>query len=346
MKFRTLGRTGIKVSAICLGTMTFGSQNDEAEGHAQLDLARDRDINFIDTAEMYPYPRHSDTYGLTEQIVGSWLKGRRDRDQIVLATKVSGPGMVSNIRPGRIRLDRRNITMALEASLRRLQTDYIDLYQLHWPDRAVNSFGRLGISKLEDDEDTVPIEETLDVLDDLVKAGKVRHVGVSNETPWGVMRYLALAEKRGWPRIQSIQNPYNLLNRSFEVGLAEIGLREEVGLLAYSPLGMATLTGKYMRGARPEGARLTMFPQAQRYLTPSGIKAAEKYVMLARQHGLKPEQMAIAFTLQQQFTTASIIGATSLEQLVSNIDSINVTLSAAVLDEIERIHQEHTYPCP
>lgn len=346
MKMNPLGRTGLKVSEICLGTMTWGRQNSEAEGHQQLDYALDHGINFIDTAEMYPVPRDPAYYGKTEQVIGSWLKARRNRDKVILATKVAGPRMTPTIRDGLVRLDRKNIMAAIDSSLQRLQTDYIDLYQTHWPDRPVNNFGRLGITAIQDSADTVPLEETLDALDALVKAGKVRHVGVSNETPWGVMRHLALSETRGLARIQSIQNPYSLVNRSFEVGLSEIALREDVGLLAYSPLAMGALSGKYLNGARPEGARFTLFSDFQRYNTPSGLVAIAKYVALARKHGLVPEQMAIAFTLRQPFVTASIIGATTMDQLASDVAAAGVTLSSELVAEIEMIHQEHSNPCP
>lgn len=346
MKYNPLGATGIKVSEICLGTMTFGNQNDEAEGHAQLDAALDHGVNFIDTAEMYPVPRNPERFGWTEKIIGSWLAKSGNRDRIVLATKVSGPGVGFAIREGRQRLDKRNIVEAADASLKRLNTDYIDLYQVHWPDRRANFFGRLGFENIRDEPDTVPIEETLDALDGLVRAGKVRHVGVSNETAWGAMRYLEAARQGGKTRIQSIQNPYNLLNRSFEVGLAEICLREQVSLLPYSPLSFGALTGKYLGGARPEGARLTCYPEFARYLTPSGITATEKYVALARANGIAPEQLAIAYLLSRPFVTSVIIGATNLDQLESDMASTGISLTEEIIGEIEHIHAEHTYPCP
>jgi len=254
---RELGRSGIQVSAICLGTMTWGEQNTESEAHAQLDWALDAGVNFVDTAEMYAIPPRAETYGLTEAYIGSWVKTSKKRDKVVLATKVVGQARFSYIRGGNHCLDRRNIEEAVENSLRRLCTDYIDLYQLHWPDRSTNIFGKLGYRHIK--ETSVPLEETLAVLDDLVRAGKIRMIGVSNETPWGLTRYLHLAETKAWARMQSIQNPYNLLNRSFEVGLAEIAIRERCGLLAYSPLAFGTLSGKYLDGNRPEGARLTLF---------------------------------------------------------------------------------------
>ena len=251
MDYRPLGRSGIEVSAICLGTMTWGTQNSEEEGFAQMDLAVDRGVNFFDAAEMYPVPPTAETQGRTEEIVGNWLQSRKCRDKIVLATKVTGPGpRFSYIRDGDCRLDRKNITAAIETSLQRLRTDYIDLYQLHWPDRATNIFGRLGFDD-EADETAVPLEETLEVLDELVRSGKVRSVGLSNETPWGTMTFLKLAEAGKGPRMVSVQNPYSLLNRSFEVGLAEVAIREDCGLLAYAPIAAGVLSGKYLGGARP-----------------------------------------------------------------------------------------------
>ena len=345
MPYSTLGRTGLRVSRICLGTMTWGEQNSEAEAHAQLDAALDAGVNFIDTAEMYAIPPRAETQGRTEQYIGSWLSRGANRDKIVLATKVAGPGgWIAHLRGGP-RLDRRNIEQALHDSLRRLRTGHVDLYQVHWPERATNYFGRLGYEH-EPAEQAVPIEETLEVLADLVRAGKVRHVGVSNETPWGVMRYLQLAETHGWPRIAAIQNPYNLLNRSFEVGLAEIAHREDVGLLAYSPLAFGTLSGKYLGGARPDRARLTLFERYQRYTRPEGLAATEAYVMLARDHGLVPAQMALAYVLGRPFLASAIIGATTMEQLRSNLAGVELKLSPEVLAGIEAIHVRQPNPCP
>ncbi len=351
MDMRPLGRSGLKVSAICLGTMTFGEQNTEAEAHRQLDLALDHGVNFIDTAEMYPVPPRAETQGATETIIGNWLARRKNRQAVILATKVAGPGRdwLTHIRGGGNRLDRANIRAAVEGSLKRLQTDYIDYYQVHWPDRATNCFGRLGYPWAEAEaERTVEIliEETLAALDELVREGKVRQVGVSNETPWGVMRYLALAEARGWPRIQGIQNPYSLLNRSFEVGLAEISHREAVGLLAYSPLGFGVLTGKYLDGARPEGSRLARFPSYTRYSHPRAQLATEAYVRLARAAGLSPAQMALAFVIGRPFVTSVIIGATSEAQLEENLAAADLTLSDEVLAGIEAIHRNWTDPAP
>ncbi len=349
VEYRQLGRSGIRVSAICLGTMTFGEQNTEAEGHQQLDYALDRGINFIDTAELYPIPPRRETQGRTETVIGNWLQKRNNRDQVILATKVVGPGRdwLDYFRGGNNRLDRKNIEAAIEGSLRRLQTDYIDYYQVHWPDRQTNCFGRLGFDWPDRPEaGEVPIEETLTVLADLVKSGKVREIGVSNETPWGTMRYLCLAEEKGWPRIQGIQNPYSLLNRSFEVGLSEITYREQVGLLAYSPLGFGVLSGKYLHGRRPPGARLTRFPDYTRYSNPAAEAATEAYVKLAGEAGLDPAQMALAFVTSRPFTTSTIIGATTMDQLRTDIGSVDLQLDTALLKAIDEIHQRYSNPAP
>jgi aryl-alcohol dehydrogenase-like predicted oxidoreductase len=347
MQYRQLGNTDIKVSSICLGTMTFGEQNTEAEAHQQLDYALDHGVNFIDTAELYPVPPKPETQGRTESHIGSWLRQRQCRDKIILATKVAGPGRdwLNHFRGGNNCLDRYNIETALETSLNRLQTDFIDLYQIHWPDRETNCFGQLGYQHSTTDN-SVSIEETLGVLSDLVQAGKIRHVGVSNETPWGVMRYLSMADKAGLPRIVSIQNPYNLLNRSYEVGLAEISHREQTGLLAYSPMGFGVLSGKYLKGARPAGSRLALFDAYTRYSNPQAELATERYVALARQHGLDPAQMALAFVTDRPFTTSNIIGATNLRQLEANIASAGLTLSDELLQQIEEIHTEQPNPSP
>ncbi len=348
MELRPLGATDLRVSAICLGTMTWGRQNTEAEGHAQMDYALERGITFWDTAEMYATPPTAETYGRTEEIIGSWLARRGGRDRIVLATKVIGPprpGGFSWVRGGQTRHNREHITAALDASLKRLGTDYVDLYQLHWPDRATPRFGDRSYNH-RPEADGAPVPETLGVLADLIKAGKIRHVGLSNETPWGAMTFLKHAEIAGLPRMVSIQNAYNLLNRTFEDGLAEVALREQCGLLAYSPLGGGTLTGKYLGGARPPGSRRAIDPRGSRYVTVNAEAATEAYVALARQHGLDPAQMAIAFALGRPFVTSVIIGATSMAQLKTDIGSAEVTLSDQVIAGIEEIHGRLPNPCP
>lgn len=347
MEFKPLGKSGLNVSAICLGTMTWGKQNTQAEAFEQIDYALDSGINFIDTAELYAVPPEAATYGATETIIGNWLKASGRRDEIVLASKVCGPtDWCPHIREGKSKLDRKNIFAAIEDSLKRLQTDYIDLYQVHWPDRNTNYFGKLGYTAVND-ECAVPIEETLAALAELVAQGKVRQIGISNETAWGAMRYLQAAESAGLPRIVSIQNPYNLLNRSFEVGLAEISHREELGLLAYSPLAFGTLSGKYIGGKVPAESRLTLFSDRySRYSNPEGVHATQKYVALAQANGMSPAQMALAFINSRPFVTANIVGATTMEQLKENIGSIHVSLSDELLGEIEGIHTSQPNPCP
>jgi len=346
MEFRKLGQTDTEISVICLGTMTFGKQNSEAEAHAQLDTAVAAGVNFIDTAEMYPVPPEAETFALTEQYIGNWLRKRGNREQLVIATKVAGRGdWLPWIRHDHNCLDRQNIEAAIDGSLRRLQTDYVDLYQLHWPDRSTNFFGELNY-RHQPNEHSVPIEETLRVLADLVEAGKVRHIGLSNETPWGTMKFLQLAEQCGLPRAVSIQNPYSLLNRTFEIGLAEIAHREQCGLLAYSPLGFGVLSGKYLNGARPAGARITLFERFSRYTNPRAERATAAYVALARTHGLDPAQMALAFITGRPFVTSTVISATNLEQLRDNLDSTNIRLDDEVLEAIEAIHADNPNPTP
>lgn len=346
MRYNQLADTGIEVSEICMGTMTYGEQNTEAEGHLLMDMVVDYGVNFFDTAEMYSIPARAETYGRTEEIIGSWLHKKRNRDQIILATKVIGRAddWLPHIRGGHSRLNKKNISMALDSSLKRLQTDYIDLYQVHWPDRKTNFFGKLGYQH-QPDESAAPIEETISALNDLVRTGKVRYVGVSNETPWGVMEYLRWSERKDFPRIVTIQNPYNLLNRSFEVGLSEISHQENIGLLAYSPLAFGALTGKYL-GKQPPKARLTLFPGYQRYTNERGIAATRAYVELALKHGLVPAQMALAFVNSRPFVCSNIIGATTPEQLKENLDSSQVELSEEVLAGIDELHLQNTNPCP
>lgn len=345
MEYRQLGRSDLKVSALCLGSMTWGEQNSEAEGFAQIDRAKACGINFLDTAEMYPVPPRRDTYGATERIIGNYFKARGNRADWVLASKVAGPGNgIDYIRGGQLKHNRRHIVAALDDSLKRLQTDWIDLYQLHWPERSTNFFGQLSYRHQE--QDFTPLQETLEVLGDQVKAGKIRHVGLSNETAWGAMKYLQLADSLDLPRAVSIQNPYNLLNRSFEVGLAEVAMREQCGLLAYSPLAFGMLSGKYENGARPANARITLFSRFARYTNPQAIAACSRYVRLAEDHGLDPAQMALAFVTRQSFVTSNIIGATSLEQLESNLGSLSLELGEELLAAIEAIHREQPNPAP
>lgn len=349
MQYGKLGETDIEVSRIGLGTMTFGEQNTEAQAHEQLDYAYDQGVNLVDVAEMYPVPPKAETYGLSERFVGSWLKKTGLRSKIVLATKIAGPsrqaGRPSHVRGASNQFDKANLVEALNGSLQRLGTDYIELYQLHWPDRSTTTFGRTAYP-YEDEPYTVPIEETLQALSDLVKEGKVRHIGVSNETPWGVARFLAASRELGLERIVSIQNPYNLLNRTFEVGLSEFSHRDAVGLLAYSPLAFGWLSGKYENGERPAGARITLFERFTRYTRPQAVAATSAYVNLARNHDLSPAAMALAFVNRQPFVTSNLVGATNLDQLKENIASLRVTLSDEVLKGIEDIHELHPNPAP
>ena len=346
MHYHRIPHSALEISQLGLGTMTFGEQNSEADAHAQLDYAVSQGINLIDVAEMYPVPPRPETQGLTETYVGNWLAKRGNREKLVLASKVSGPSRNNDagIRPNQI-LDRKNIRAALDASLKRLQTDYLDLYQVHWPQRPTNCFGKLGYTWAES-APAVTLLETLEALTECQRAGKIRYIGVSNETAFGVMRYLHLADKHDLPRIVTIQNPYSLLNRSYEVGLAEVTQYEEVELLAYSCLGFGTLTGKYLNGAKPAGARNTLFSRFTRYSGEQTQKAIAAYVDIAKRHGLDPAQMALAFVRRQPFVASTLLGATTMAQLKINIESFHLTLSEEVLAEIEAVHQVYTYPAP
>ncbi|WP_438766070.1 NADP(H)-dependent aldo-keto reductase [Kushneria sp. TE3] len=345
MERRPLGDSGITVSRLCLGTMTFGEQNSESEAHEQLDRAMASGIDFIDTAEMYPVPPNGETQGRTEAYIGSWLKARGRRDDIVLASKVAGAGRGMEYLRGGPKLSRQQIHQALDDSLKRLNTDYLDLYQLHWPDRPANYFGKLDYQH-EEAPDATPLEETLSALKEAVDAGKIRTIGLSNETPWGTMSCLRLAETMDLPRVVSVQNPYNLLNRSYEIGMAEISHRENVGLLAYSPLAFGVLSGKYLGGMKPEGARLTLFERFQRYNSTLAEEATWAYVDIARRFDLNPAQMALAWVNTRPFVTSNIIGATTLEQLDHNIASEPLTLSDEVIEAIEGVHKRLPNPCP
>lgn len=349
MQYRKLGNTDIEVSIIGLGTMTFGEQNTEAQAHEQLNYAHAQGVNLIDVAEMYPVPPKPETAGASERFVGTWLKKTGLRSQVVLATKIAGPsrqaGRPSHIRGTSNQFDKPNLVEAVNGSLERLGTDYIDLYQLHWPDRSTTTFGRKAYP-YEDEAYTVPIAETLQALTDLVKEGKIRHIGVSNETPWGVAQFLAASRELGLERIVSIQNPYSLLNRTFEVGLSEFSHRDAIGLLAYSPLAFGWLSGKYENGERPAGARITLFERFTRYSVPQALAATSAYVQLARDHGLSPATMALAFVNSQPFLTSNLIGATSLDQLKENIASSEVALSDDLFKAIDAIHERYPNPAP
>lgn len=345
MDYRRLGDSDLRVSAVCLGTMTFGQQNDQAEAHAQLDYAVEQGVNFIDTAEMYPVPPRAETCFSTETIVGRWL-ARQARDKVILATKVAGPRRAMGwIRGGPHAFDRENIVAALDGSLRRLGTDYVDLYQLHWPERNVPMFGQYQFDPSLEKPD-VPIRVQLEVLAEQVAAGKVRYVGLSNETPWGVMEFLRLAADYGLPRVVSIQNPYSLINRTFETGLAEIVFREKVGLLAYSPLAFGHLSGKYL--TEPPGhGRVNAFKGfAQRYEKPNVQPAVAAYAQLAARHGVSPATLALSFVYRRWFVASTIIGATTLAQLQENLAAWAQPLSAEILGEIEALHLRYHNPAP
>jgi aryl-alcohol dehydrogenase-like predicted oxidoreductase len=343
--YRNLGNSELNVSAICLGTMTYGEQNSESEAHIQLDYALERGVNFIDTAEMYPVPPRGETVTRTESIVGNWLRNQ-PRERIVLATKVTGPRRRMDwIRGGPEALDRTNIRTAIEGSLRRLQTDYIDLYQLHWPERNVPMFGGDQFDPAQE-TNAVSIRAQLEILSELIREGKVRYVGLSNEHPWGVMSFLRAADELDLPRVVSIQNAYNLLNRTFECGLAEITYREQLSLLAYSPLAFGILSGKYLVDGDGCG-RATLFKGfAQRYQKPNVEPAVSAYVALARRHGISPVQLALSFVYRRWFVSSTIIGATSMRQLAENLDAWEQPLSEAVLTEIEPLHRRYTNPAP
>mgnify|MGYP003344803042 CR=1 FL=1 len=342
MTLRTIA--GREVSKICLGTMTWGQQNTEAEAHEQISYALERGINMLDAAEMYPVPPRAETQGRTEEYIGTWFKKTGLRDSYVLATKAAGPNPEFHYLRGGPRFTKDQLTEAVNGSLRRLQTDRIDLYQLHWPDRYTNFFGQRGYFHREQPE--TPIEETLRALAELVDEGLVKHIGISNETPWGTMEYLRLAKSYGLPTVAAIQNVYNLLSRQFETGLAEMSIREDVGLLAYSPMAFGMLSGKYLAGKTPAGARLTLFDRFTRYDSPQCLAATEAYAEIAAQQGISLAQMSLAFVCQQPFVASCLIGATTMEQLKENIDAINITLSDEVLAQIDAVHNCYPDPAP
>jgi len=344
MEFRRLGESDLQVSALSLGTMTFGEQNSEAEAHAQLDYAVSRGVNFIDAAEMYPVPPRAETQGRTESYIGSWLK-HQPRDKLIVATKIAGPSRGFVWIRNSPRINREHIIAAIDGSLKRLQTDYVDLYQIHWPDRYVPMFGASSYDVTQE-HDSTPIAEQLQSLAHLVKAGKVRHIGLSNETPWGVSAFARCAEELGLPRIVSVQNAYHLMNRSFESGLAEVCHHAKVGLLAYSPLAFGHLSGKYIADPKAKG-RITLFSKfGQRYDKPNVPAASKEYMRIAYEAGLSPAQMALAFARTRWFTSSVIVGATSLQQLRENLDSAEVLLSDEVLEKIEAVHKMYTNPAP
>jgi len=345
MKYRKLGRTNVDISLIGLGTMTWGRQNTQAEGFQQMDYALDQGINFFDTAEMYAIPPTADTYGTTETIIGNWFATKKNREQVILASKIAGPGLPW-IRDGHSIIDKKNIISAIESSLQRLQTDYIDLYQLHWPNRGSYHFGQIW--EYAPEANRVAVEENfievLETLAELIQAGKIRHIGLSNETAWATCKWLELSEKHNLPRIASVQNEYSLLCRHFEPDLSEIALQEDCGLLAWSPLTRGMISGKYLNGAVPDGSRLSLDMRREHRLSPQTDAAIEAYIKLAEEHQLDVCQMALAFVNQQDFVSSTLIGATTMQQLKSNIDSINVSLSSELLEEIKQLRRRHPMP--
>lgn len=345
MKYTTLPNTDVKVSKICLGTMTFGQQNTEAEGHSQLDFAFEKGINFIDTAEMYSVPARQETYGSTEKIIGTWFKKSGKRDEVVLASKIAGPNPLFTYMRDKNDFSPASIKFALDQSLKRLQTDYIDLYQLHWPERKTNTFGQRGFKIIEEGwEDN--IQQVLETLQGFIQEGKIKNIGVSNETPWGMMRFLEESKKHNLPRISTIQNPYSVVNRSFEVGMSEICYRENVGLLAYSPMAFGVLSGKFLTGESHPNARINLFPQFARYNSENTREATRLYNEIAKDFGLTLTELALAFIEKQPFVTSTIIGATNLQQLEQNINTINVSLSEEIMVEVEKVQNAFPNPAP
>lgn len=342
MKYTTLPHTNIKVSKLCLGTMTWGNQNTQAEGFEQMDYALDQGINFFDTAELYPVPAQKETYAETERIIGNWFEKTGNRDKVVLASKIAGPGdYTAHIRTNGFSPDA--LKDAVNQSLKRLKTDYIDLYQLHWPERSTNTFG-VRDYKHKEEQWQDNFNEILHALDDIIKSGKVRHIGISNEKAWGTMRYLEESKNDNLPRMITIQNAYSLLNRVFEGDMAEIAIREQIGLLAYSPMAFGVLSGKYIKGTAADNARLKLFPRFSRYSNAQCTEATKRYLAIAEKNKMSLAQMSLAFVTQQPFLTSNIIGATSLEQLKENIDSIDITLNQDILGAIEKVHQEIPNP--
>ena len=346
MEFKELGNTDIDVSLICLGTMTWGQQNTQEEGFEQMDYALEQGVNFFDTAELYSIPPKAETQGSTETIIGNWFKKNGNRKEIILATKVAGRSGMKWFRGGETRLNKENIEEAIEGSLKRLQTDYIDLYQLHWPERKTNFFGRLGYKNYKQEKDWTPFEEILETAKKFVDQGKIRYLGLSNETPYGLSNYINLSNYKNLPRVMSVQNPYSLLNRTYEVGMSEISIRDQVGLLAYSPLACGVLTGKYRNSRKPEGARLTIWDDWTRYTNERSINATDQYCKIAENHGLTPTELSLAFVNQQDFVTSNIIGATKMDQLKENIKSADIELSKQILDEIDEVHEDNPSPAP
>ena len=345
MKFRKLGNTNLNVSLICLGTMTWGTQNSEKDAFEQMDYSIDQGINFFDTAELYSVPPTKDSYGKTETIIGNWFEKRKNRDKIILASKIAGPGL-DWIRGGKNSFSEKKIEEAIDNSLKRLKTDYIDLYQLHWPERSTNCFGRREYKVDKNEGEWNDFENVLQSLEKFIKNGKIRYIGVSNETPYGLSKYLEISKNKNLPRMMSVQNPYSLVNRTYEIGMSEISIREKCGLLVYYPLASGALSGKYRNGQMPKNARMTLFKGWERMLNPLAMKAYDEYYKLAKENNMTMVQLAQAFVNSRPFVTSNIIGATTMDQLKENIDSIKVELTEEIMEKINLIHNNNPNPAP
>ena len=345
MKFRKLGTTDIDVSLICLGTMTWGTQNTEKDAFEQMNYAVSKGINFFDTAELYSVPPTSESFGKTEIMIGNWFQKRKNRDKIILASKVSGPGC-NWIRGGGNNFDEKKIGEAIDGSLKRLKTDYIDLYQLHWPERSTNYFGNRDFLYNNREGNWNSFEDILEALEKFIKSGKIRHIGMSNETPYGLSRYLEISKNKGAPRMMSVQNPYNLVNRTYEIGMSEISIREKCGLLVYYPLAAGGLSGKYRNGKMPKDSRMALFKGWERHLNPLAMKAYDKYFKLAKDFNLTMVQLAQSFVNSRPFVTSNIIGATTMDQLKENVESINIEFTDEMMDKVNEIHNDNPNPSP
>ena len=345
MKFKKLGTTDLDVSLICLGTMTWGTQNTEKDAFEQMDYSLSEGVNFFDTAELYSVPPNSDSYGKTEVIIGNWFEKRKNREKIILASKIAGPGC-NWIRGGRNSFDEKTIGEAINGSLKRLKTDYIDLYQLHWPERSTNYFGKRDYTIDSDEGEWNSFESVLEALGKFIKSGKIRYIGMSNETPYGLSRYIELSKSKNLPRMMSVQNPYNLVNRTYEIGMSEISIREKCGLLVYYPLATGALSGKYRNGKMPKNSRQALFKGWERHLNPLAMKAYEEYYKLAKENNMTMAQLAQAFVNTRPFVTSNIIGATTMDQLKENIDSVNIELTDEIIDKINIIHNNNPNPSP
>ena len=345
MKFRKLGNTNLNVSLICLGTMTWGTQNSEKDAFEQMDYSIDQGINFFDTAELYSVPPTKDSYGKTEEIIGNWFEKRKNRDKIILASKIAGPGL-DWIRGGKNSFSEKKIEEAIDNSLKRLKTDYIDLYQLHWPERSTNCFGRREYKVDKNEGKWNDFENVLQSLEKFIKNGKIRYIGVSNETPYGLSKYLEISKNKNLPRMMSVQNPYSLVNRTYEIGMSEISIREKCGLLVYYPLASGALSGKYRNGQMPKNARMTLFKGWERMLNPLAMKAYDEYYKLSKENNMTMVQLAQAFVNSRPFVTSNIIGATTMDQLKENIDSIKVELTEEIMEKINLIHNNNPNPAP